>query len=57
MQVEKIKVRLTSTGQEIAPGRWSSAYSAGERTSMTASKSCSIDGPIATESFGPRFIR
>ena len=39
----------SSTGSEIAPGRWSSANSAGVRASMTASNAVRADACIATE--------
>jgi len=38
-----------STGSEIAPGRWSSANSAGERASMIASNPVRVDACIATK--------
>ena len=38
----------SSTGHETAPGTWSSAYSAGERTSISASKAPGASVPIAT---------
>src|SRR5471030_2849443 len=46
---------LSSTGAEIAPGTWSSAYSAGERTSMTASNWARSPADIATTGLGAGF--
>src|ERR1019366_1413717 len=48
----RVRSSSESTGQLTAPGRWSSAYSAGERASMTSSNSASC-ARVATP-FGSR---
>ena len=46
---------LSSTGAEIAPGTWSSAYSAGERTSMIASKPANASADMGTSGLAAGF--